>query len=168
MDLDDYQELLRQAAIAPARVLRLISGRLYSADPEQKWRAVRALGALAAQPGLLSDQKLSELLRRYFWALNSESGAVPFGLPEAIGELLAARPALQADFLPLLCSLAHREETLQTGAILRGVLWALGRVGPPAAAADPALLEALRTMAREHPVDETRRMAQVALAQIAG
>jgi len=166
MDLDDHQELLRQAAVSPARVLRLINGRLYSAEPEEKWSAVRALGALAARPGLLSDEKLSELLRRYFWALNSESGAVPFGLPEAIGELLAVRPALQPDFLPLLCSLAHQPDVFQTGPILRGVLWALGRIGPPAAGADPKALEAVAATAREHPDDEMRRMAAWALARM--
>lgn len=166
MDLEDHPKLLRQAAASQAGVLREINRRLYSADPEEKWRAVRALGVLAAQPGLLSDEKVCNLLRRYFWALNSESGAVPFGLPEAIGELLAARPTLQADFLPLLCSLVYQAEAFQTGPILRGVLWAMGRVGPAAASTDPEALEAVRTMASEHPDEETRRAAQWALSRM--
>ncbi|MBM3746568.1 MAG: hypothetical protein FJW34_12300 [Acidobacteria bacterium] len=158
------EDLLREAAAQPARVLRYLTGRLY-ADPAEKWRAVRALGELAAAAGLLSDERLGELLRRYFWALNDESGAVPWGIPEAIGELLAVRPSFQRDFLPLLCSLAHQDEVFQTGPILEGVCWALGRVGPPVAACDPEAVAALRDAAA-HPDAGLREAAAAALARI--
>ncbi len=156
---------MRQAG-GISRLLRRLSGQLYSAAPEEKWRAVEALGGLAARPELLSDERLSELLRRYFWSLNPESGAVPLGLPEAVGEVLAMRPGLQAEFLPLLCSLAHQEGLVQTGPILRGVIWALGRVGPPVAACDPEAVRALRAMADGHPEAETREAAGRALERI--
>ncbi len=140
-------ELKIEAAAHPARALRYLSGLLYAADPEVKWQAVRALGKLAAEPGLLSDGRLASLLERYFWALNDESGAVPYGVPEAIGEVLAARPSLQPRFLALLCSQAHQEDVVQSGPVLQGVFWALGRIGPPVADCDPAAVEALRAAA---------------------
>ena len=100
LDAEDHPALLRFSQGAPARTLRYLSGRLYSEDADMKWRAVRALGALAADPALLSEEELTELLRRYLWSLNDESGAVPFGVPEAVGEILARRPSLQEASAP--------------------------------------------------------------------
>ena len=167
LNAEDHPGLLRLSRRAPARTLRYLNGRLYSADADTKWRAVRALGALAADPDLLSDEKLTEQLRRYMWSMNDESGAVPFGVPEAIGEILARRPSLQPAFLPLVCSMTHEEDVIQTGAIERGVLWAIGRIGGAALACDPDLLRILRA-AEEHPDPETRRVAAWALGRLAG
>jgi hypothetical protein len=152
----------------PARMLRHLSGRLYSADPDVKWRAVRALGALAADAALLTDERLAEQLRRYLWALNDESGAVPFGVAEAIGEILARRPSLQEAFLPLLCSMTAEEEVSQTGPIERGVIWAIGRVGASALICDPDVLPRIRSLAESHPDQETRQVASWALRRLEG
>jgi len=165
LDAEDHPALLRLSRDAPARMLRYLTARLCSEDSETKWRAVRALGALAADPSLLTEEKLTEQLRRYMWSLNDESGAVPFGVPEAIGEILARRPSLQEAFLPLICSMAHEEETSQTGAIERGVIWAIGRVGEPALRWDLDLGE-IRRIAEEHPDPETRRVAAWAIRRL--
>jgi len=165
---EDHPALLRLSRDAPARTLRYLSGRLYSEDADVKWRAVRALGALAADPALLTDEKLSELLRRYLWSFNDESGAVPFGVAEAIGEILARRPSLQEAFLPVICSMTHEEEAVQTGPIERGIIWAIGRVGVPALRCDPDVLPRMRSMAAAHPDPETRRVAAWALHRLEG
>jgi AraC family transcriptional regulator of adaptative response/methylated-DNA-[protein]-cysteine methyltransferase len=165
---EDYPALLRVSRDAPARTLRYLTARLYSPDPEIKWRAVNALGALAADHALLSDQKLSEQLRRYFWFLNDESGAVPFGIPEAIGEVISCRPSLQEAFLPLICSMVNEEEVTQTGAIERGVIWAIGRVGVPAVRCNADILPRIRSMAAAHSDPETRQVAQWALRRLEG
>lgn len=167
LNAEDHAGLLRVSRGAPARTLRYLTGRLCSEDPETKWRAVRALGALAADPALLTEEKLSEQLRRYFWSLNDESGAVPFGVPEAIGEILARRPSLQRAFLPLICSMTHEEEVSQTGAIERGVIWAIGRVGEAALQCDPDVRQ-IRSLAAEHPDPETRKVAAWTLRRLEG
>jgi len=64
LDAGDHPGLLRVSRGAPARTLRYLGGRLYSEDADVKWRAVRALGALAADPVLLPEEKLAEQLRR--------------------------------------------------------------------------------------------------------
>jgi hypothetical protein len=160
---EDHDELRSLATANAARVVRYLTGRLYSADPGEKWRAVRALGVLAADPGLLKDRKLAELLRRYFWALNDESGAVPYGIPEAIGEILAQRPVLQNDFLPVFCSLIQEEEVFQTGPVERSVIWGLGRIGVPVAFHSPETVRIVKQAAENHPDPETRRVAAWAL-----
>lgn len=150
----------------PWPVLRFLMGRVYSEEPAAKWRAVHALGALVQTHGLLSDDVLRELMRRFIWALSDESGAVPFGIPEAMGEVLAQRPALQAEYLPILCAQITSDELQQTGAIAGGVIWALGRIGPAAATACPQLRVAIQRAADAASDPETRATATWALAQL--
>jgi len=167
LDAEDHPSLLRFSRTAPARTLRYLSGRLCSENTDTKWRAVRALGALAADPYLLTEEKLREQLRRYVWSLNDESGAVPFGIPEAIGEILARRPSLQETFLPLVCSMTYEEDVIQTGVIERGVIWAIGRVGGAALRWAPDVVR-IRRAAEEHPDPETRRVAAWAVRRLEG
>jgi hypothetical protein len=165
LNQDDCRELVRLARSNATKVLRYLTGRLYSADESEKWKAVRALGVLAETQDLISEKRLRELVRRFFWSLNDESGAVPYGIPEAIGELLAVRPALREYFLPMLCSMVHYQDTVQAGVIERGVFWALGRIGPAAAQCSPEAVEAIRSAAERHPDPETRKTAAWTLSR---
>lgn len=166
--VNDPAALLAAAHSGLGRVLRLLTGRLYSTSEEEKWSAVRALGLLAGARDTVSEPRATELLRRFFWSMNDESGAVPHGIPEAIGEILAQRPELQERFLPNLCSLLTSEEMFQTGAIERGVVWALGRVGAPVAECAPEAVALLRVIAEGHADAATRDAAREALSRIAG
>jgi len=165
---EDHRALLPLARKETARVLRYLSGRLYSDSEVEKWRAVRALGVVVADDLIVSRQQATELLRRFLWALNDESGMVPYGIPEAIGEVLAVRPELQGDFLPMLCSLVIDEAMLQAGGIERGILWALGRVGPPVARCSPEAVGAVRVASMTHPDPETREIASRSLRMMGG
>jgi hypothetical protein len=165
---EDRAALLRLAREGFAPVLRYLVGRLYSDDEQAKWRSVRGLGAVTADREIVGEERVTDLLRWFFWALSDESGAVPYGVPEAIGEILAVRSELQASFLPLLCALLTEEDMAQTGPIERGVIWALGRVGPPVAEASAEAVAALRRAAAGHPDPETREMAREALRAVGG
>jgi len=165
-DLADAAALLDAARTGLGKVLRFVTGRLYR--EEEKWQAVNALGVLAGARDVLSEHRAAELLRRFFWSMNDESGAVPYGIPEAIGEILAQRPELQERFLPNLCSLLTSEEMFQTGAIERGVVWALGRVGAPVAQCSPDAVAALGAIAEAHADPSTREAARLSLARLAG
>ena len=163
----ERHDMVREAAKAkPAAVIRYLTGGLYAAADASRWRTIRALGAVAGDRESVSDRRIRELLRRFFWWLNDESGAVPFGVPEAIGEILAKRPELQADFLPLLCGLAHEQDVIQTGPIERGIYWALGRVGGDVAACSPEAVAALTHAVWHHPDREICIVAQWALSEI--
>jgi len=162
----DGQALLACARERLAGVLRSVTGRLYSASDPEKWQAVWGIGALFGDRHLVSEERAIDLLRRFFWALNDESGAVPYGVPEAIGEILAVRPELQQTFLSLLCAHLTEEDMVQTGPIERGLIWALGRVGPPVAPCGPGAVEAIRCAAGSHPDPETRATAAWALVRI--
>jgi hypothetical protein len=156
---EDWAGLVQLARREPAKTLRHLTSRLCSADAPVKWKAVRAVAVVAGDREGISGNRIRELLRRFVWLLSDESGNVPFGVPEAFGEVLVARPELQAEFLPLLCSLAYDPERIQTGPIERGVFWALGRVGKPAAACSPEAVEAVVRAAQQHPEPQTRSVA---------
>ena len=164
-DAEDLVGLKVEAEGRPRPVLRFLMGRLYG---EHNRRAVRLLGGLVADAEPVPVNEIIELLRRFFWALNDESGAVPFGIPEAIGEILAQRPELQDTFLPMLCALLTAEDMSQTGAIERGAIWALGRVGAPVAACCAEAVGALEHLAEHHPEPQTRQVATDALQRIGG
>ncbi len=158
--------LVDAARQSPGRVLRVIIGRLYSDDRAEKERALSALGALAGAPGVLTDEKAKDLLRRFLWALNDESGAVPYGAPEAIGEILAVRSEFRETYGPILYGMLTEEEMLQTGPVERGILWALARIGPDVSARCPEVVAVLHDMAENHPDHETREQAKIAAYRV--
>lgn len=107
---------------------RRILSRLYSTDSASKWRAVFAFGVAMADGGL-REKKINLYLQRFLWSMSDESGDVPYGIPEALGEILVNRPALREKYVPILVSYLVHDELVQTGPILAGAIWALGRVG---------------------------------------
>jgi hypothetical protein len=167
VDQEDDAMLRRAASEAAARTIRYLSGQLALADDQAKWKAVRGLGVVVGERNSVSDNRARELLRRFFWLLCDESGAVPFGVPEAIGEVLAVRTELQPDYLPRLCSFAYHPEVLQTGPIERGLFWALGRLGQASALCSPEAVKTLQWAAAEHSDPESKKIAAWALSQFA-
>ncbi|MGA2963755.1 MAG: DVU0298 family protein [Candidatus Korobacteraceae bacterium] len=165
VDQEDEATLRLAASAGAARTIRFLCSRLFSADDGIKWKAVRGLGVVVSERDVVSIDRARELLRRFFWSLKDESGTVPFGLPEAIGEVLAVRTELQPEFLSILCSLAYHPELVQAGRIERGVFWALGRLGRASALCSPEAVKAVAFAAHEHPDLESRRIAAWALSQ---
>jgi hypothetical protein len=122
---------LLEALRAPgkgSKLLRRITSGLCSSEPRRKWQAVSAMGVVAGAGGLSTD-KVADRITRLLWALNDESGDVPYGVPEALGEILTVRPELRGRCIPILVSFLVQEELVQTGPILAGAIWALGRAG---------------------------------------
>jgi hypothetical protein len=165
VDQEDEATLRLAALAGAARTIRFLSSRLFSADDRTKWKAVRSLGVVVSERDAVSSDRARELLRRFFWSLKDESGTVPFGVPEAIGEVLAVRTELQPEFLSILCSLAYHPELVQAGRIEHGVFWALGRLGQASALCSPEAVKAVTLAAHEHPDPESRRIAAWALSQ---
>ncbi|MFZ0704931.1 MAG: DVU0298 family protein [Candidatus Korobacteraceae bacterium] len=162
----DWPALRRIARAQSAKTVRFLVSRLYTPEDANRQKVIQALEEIAGDPEIFSEGKLRELLRRFFWWLSDESGAVPFGIPEAIGAVLKARPELQPDFLPLICSMAHDPEVFQTGSIERGVFWALGHIGRPAALCSPDAVKTVADAAQHHPDPDTRATATWALGRM--
>ena len=90
--------------------------------PEKRERAAWSLGFVAeAVAGRnLEDGRI--LVRRLMWSLNEESGNLGWGVPEAMGCILAQVPALAREYARIFLSYAHdtgREDNYLDHAPLR-------------------------------------------------
>lgn len=97
-------------------IYRQLLTRIYVKDGLIFWRAVEGLGFLAQeiekeQPGFAVN-----LVRRYFWMLNDESGGTAWNASEAIGSLLAHCPETCGHFNWMLSGLLV-DESLSDGAL---------------------------------------------------
>ena len=98
--------------------------------PEYKWQAAWSLGV--AVP-IVADQSMEEartILRRLLWSMNEESGNLGWGIPEAMGCILANQPQLAQEFSRILFSYIYetgREDNYVDHAPLRcGAYWGAG------------------------------------------
>jgi hypothetical protein len=109
----------------------------YDKDDVISWRAMEAVGAIAAQ---LSPEEGRDLIQKLLWMLREESGNNAWSAPEILGEVLRANPKPYQDIVPILVSF-HDEEFFRPG-----VLWAMARI----AQRWPELIEPWAGIAREY------------------
>jgi hypothetical protein len=125
-------------------------GDLCRPDPRTRWEAVRALGDHAERTWVRSRERVEDLLRRLAWLLNDESGATGWGAPEAMGEILARAPDLQAAFSGYFVSWLDDENVfLDQETLDAGTIWSLGRFGHDADLPGERIARALRRFLRE-------------------
>ncbi|GAB6155869.1 methylated-DNA--[protein]-cysteine S-methyltransferase [Desulfosporosinus burensis] len=103
-------------------VYRQFMTRIYVKDGLIFWRAVEALGVFAQEAEQKDEKYAVELVRRYFWYLNEESGGTAWNASEAIGSLLAHCPTTCGHFNWMLSGLLV-DESLRDGA-----LWGLAQL----------------------------------------
>jgi len=98
-------------------------------DDVVKWRAVGALGALTAELAGTDLESAREVVRQLIWSTTEESGNIPWGAPESLGEILARSERLAEEYADMLISLMREEGNfLEHEPLQRGVLWGLARV----------------------------------------
>jgi len=101
---------------------RQLMARIYVKDGIVFWRAVEALGVFAHCIEQKERNYALELVRRYFWMLNEESGGTAWNASEAIGSLVSHCTATCGQFNWMLSGLLE-DESLRDGA-----LWGLGQL----------------------------------------
>ncbi|MBU1171155.1 MAG: HEAT repeat domain-containing protein [Proteobacteria bacterium] len=100
-----------------------------SLNPLLKWRAVSATGSVVSALSKISIEDARIIMRRLMWMLNEESGGIGWGVPEAMGEIMAQSRILAGEYNRIILSYLDESgnfiehEPLQTG-----VLWALDRL----------------------------------------
>jgi hypothetical protein len=115
----------------PRRLIGPLLSFLCSPDDLLRWRAVRALGLAASRLAGEDLESAREVMRRLAWSLADESGAIGWGAPEAMAEIMLHHRGLAAEFAHVLVSYVGEGETRpDDDLLLPGVLWALGRLGP--------------------------------------
>lgn len=144
LQAQDCGQALDELQGLPAeRTLKHLHACLPSLDSSLKWRAIHALGLVVRGLAARDLEAAREFARRLLWALNEESGAMPWGVAEALGEILAQAPALAREYAgQLVCQVWPEGSLAEFKPLQRGAVWALGRL----AQAQPDLLRGQRAM----------------------
>jgi len=137
----DFEKELESIPEIPIRkVLRELFAALCSEEEEIKWHAISLIGVKVASLAETDMEGARDTLRRMIWLLNEESGGIGWGMPEAMGEVLARNENLAREFAPLLISYIRPDGNLLEFELLqKGVLWGIGRL----AEVQPQLIQSL-------------------------
>lgn len=118
---------IRQWANAERSPLRTLMSLTFDSEELIRWRAVEAVGPVAADQARLDPDRVREFLRRLFWLMNDESGGISWLSPEMIGEVLRHVPLLIDEYAALLPSFLC-EEPFERGTHL--AVWRVAGVRP--------------------------------------
>jgi hypothetical protein len=136
---DDFAGVLETFRSCPARrVINPLFSCLCSTEPQIKWRAITALGAVVANLAQDDMESARVVMRRMIWNLNDESGGIGWGVPETMGEVMARHEGLAREYVNILVSYIREDGNfLEYEPLQQGVLWGLGRL----AQTSPELLQ---------------------------
>jgi hypothetical protein len=133
-DLDRILAEVRR--FPPQSAISSLLSALCQADPLVKWHAVTVIGQVMDAIAATDMEAARIIMRRILWNLNEESGGIGWGMPEAMGEILAVNEALAREYSHMLVSYMREENYLELPALQHGLLWGIGRL----AMARPELL----------------------------
>ncbi len=128
---DNWDSRLEELNSLPTlQVINTLISLFCDTNEEIKWRVITATGIVVSR---LADEDIESariIMRRLMWNLNSESGGIGWGTPEAMGEIMACHDVLAKEFAQILVSYAIPEgdNFLEFPALQQGVLWGLGRL----------------------------------------
>jgi len=127
---EDISQGLEEIGSLPGRrVINPLFSFLCSNDPQLKWRAVKAIGEVVRNIAEEDMESARVIMRRMMWNLNDESGGIGWGLPEAMGEVMAQHQGLAGEYVMILKSYIREDGNfLEHEPLQRGVLWGLGRL----------------------------------------
>lgn len=126
-DFDVHLKTIR--AMPPKRVISPLISFLCAADEMVKWRSVLAIGAVVSDLAQTDRESARVILRRLMWHLNDESGGIGWGVPEAMGEIMACSPKLAEEYGFILVSYLRPDGNyIEHHMLQRGVLWGFGRL----------------------------------------
>lgn len=168
LESDDWQAHLDEiAAGGMANVGALFSFLLL--EPEMMHRAARALGKTVAAINGKEPEAARNIMRRFMWHMNEESGNIGWGIPAAFAETVSESPDLARTYARILNSyimdLGFDDNFCDHDILRRTCYWGVGRLAQsrpePAAKAMPWLIKGL-----EDRDSVCRGMAAWALGQL--
>ncbi|EFK08202.1 conserved hypothetical protein [delta proteobacterium NaphS2] len=120
--------LLELGRYPTKRIVNALFPLLYSQDEIIKWRAVTFMGIFMADLAEKDMEAARNVMRRFMWNLNDESGGIGWGSPEAMGEILARHQGLAEEYAVILLSYADEDGNyLELPMLQRGLLWGIAR-----------------------------------------
>jgi hypothetical protein len=129
MQEDFHQAMETLCSLPGRRVINPLFSYLCSMDPQIRWRAIQAIGAVVPNIAREDMESARVIMRRMIWNLNDESGGIGWGMPEAMGEVMAQHEGLAREYVMILKSYIRTDGNfLEYEPLQRGVLWGLGRL----------------------------------------
>lgn len=109
---------------------------LCSTNESCKWHGVSAFGVIVPKIAERDIESARVIMRRFLWCLNDESGGIGWGIPEAMGEVMANHNLLFEEYSHMLISYMREDgqgifmdgNHLELPALQRGVLWGAARL----------------------------------------
>ncbi len=158
-----------EAVVEVAKERRKVFGTLialtFDPDPQVAWRAIEAMGMAAEALSRSHPSQVKEHMRRLYWLITEESGAVFWRAPECMAECSARVPGLLADFIPIAFHLLETLEEEDLEHFRPGALWAVGRLHTLAGDDLPVLLPLVED-ALQDPDSQARGMAVWCLGEV--
>jgi hypothetical protein len=147
------------------RTLGTLISLTFDADLQVVWRAIEAMGIAMDRLAPTNKPYLKEHMRRLYWLITEEAGAVFWRAPECMAECSARLPEFFKSHVPIAFHLIETLEEEDLEHFRPGTLWAIGRLVEHAREDLPAVLP-LVIEALDRPDPQARGMAVWCLGQV--
>lgn len=166
-DIPELKARLAEASAA-AWVHPLLS-LLYQREETVFLKAVELCGWLVQRLWEEDREAARNVIRRLFWSLNEESGAIGWGAPEALGAIVSSSESIAREYARLLLSLLRSQASfIDHPSILNGILWAAVRVVRSFPQHIDTDVSDVLAPYCNHPDPETREPARIVSALVEG
>jgi len=158
-------EQVAELATEKKRVLGSLIALTFDSDLQVIWRAIEAMGLSVER--LVGSNKgyVKEHMRRLYWLITEEAGAVFWRAPECMAECCVRLPTLFKSHVPIAFHLLETLEEEDLEHFRPGTLWAIGRLigvaGEDLHTVLPLVIEAL-----DRPDPQARGMAVWCLGEV--
>lgn len=117
---DNNTDGLRQLAHQEHGILRILISLAYDKEDILCWRAIEAIGVVAATIAKKSPETARNLIGRLLWTIREESGGIGWSSPEMLGEIVRNCPDDFPDVAPVIASF-YDEDMLRPG-VMRALM----------------------------------------------
>lgn len=159
--LEDVAEL----ATERKRVLGSLVALTFDSDLQVVWRAIEAMGIAVERVAASDKAYVKEHMRRLYWLITEEAGAVFWRAPECMAECAVRLPRLFGSHIPIAFHLLETFEEEDLEHFRAGTLWAIGRLIDVARDDLPTVLP-LVIDALDRPDSQARGMAVWCLGEV--
>ncbi|MFH0784773.1 MAG: HEAT repeat domain-containing protein [Pseudomonadota bacterium] len=120
----------------PHQLINILFTALCNTQELVRWHAICGFGWIIPAMADKDPESARDVMRRFLWSLNDESGGIGWGAPEAMAEIMFHCTLLRHEYLHMLVSYLREDgdEIFQDGNYLelpflqRGLLWGIGRL----------------------------------------
>ncbi|MGM0669566.1 MAG: DVU0298 family protein [Gemmatimonadota bacterium] len=163
--VDGDLEAVEELATEERQVLASLIALTFDPDPEVVWRAIEAMGMVAARLAPTHKAYLKEHMRRLYWLITEESGAVFWRSPECMAECAFRAPDLFQSHIPIAFHLLETLEEEDLEHFRPGAIWAIARLHSLARDHLPTVLP-LVVAALDSPDVQSRGLAAWCLGEV--